>query len=145
MKLSLSLCTQIPADSTYIKRPLTYYNIFFILLSFIILDCANVMTVLFLETKKNYIIILQTSNLIWLPLHYYACRHRVRRINKIVNIIIRSFEISFHINRNCLSNVHIENSFANLKEIMILNFEDIQNSTFNIITSISFIFIIITI
>lgn len=64
MKLSLSLCTQIPADSTYIKRPLTYYNIFFILLSFIILDCANVMTVLFLETKKNYIIILQTSNLI---------------------------------------------------------------------------------
>lgn len=103
---------------------------FFLFLSFII-DCANVMTVLFLETKKIYIIILQTSNLIWLPLHYYACRHRVRRINKIVNIIIRSFEISFHINRNCLSNDHIENSFANLKEIMILNFEDIQNSTFN--------------
>lgn len=143
MKLSLSLCTQIPADSTYIKRPLTYYNIFFLFLSFII-DCANVMTVLFLETKKN-IILLFYRLLIWLPLHYYACRYRVRRINKIVNIIIRSFEISFHINRNCLSNDHIENSFANLKEIMILNFEDIQNSTFNLITSISFIFIIITI
>lgn len=92
-------------------RILSVYFLITKCLSFLlsIIDCVNLLTVIFLETKKNMYIIIQTCNQIWLQLYYIACLQRVRGIYEFVNIINRYFKIRLHVNRNCLSNVQMWN------------------------------------
>lgn len=92
-------------------RILSVYFLITKLLSFLlsIINCVNLLTVIFLETKKNMYIIIQTCNQIWLQLYYYACLHRVRGIYAFVSIINWYFKIRLHVNRNCLSNVQMWN------------------------------------